>query len=88
MAKSEDRIRQDITELTRGTAYRKWQIGITNDPNTRLSQHGVDPNDAFITRANTPGVAQRLEKNFLDKGMKGGTGGGSDDSLYIYLFKK
>jgi hypothetical protein len=88
MAKSEEDIRQDIIDITRGTSYNKWQIGITNDPERRLPERGKSPDYAYIARANTIGVARRIEKDFLDKGMQGGPGGGTPDSTYIYLFKK
>ena len=31
--------------------------------------------------------AQSVEEHFLDKGMKGDTGGGTDDSVYVYCYE-
>ena len=31
--------------------------------------------------------AQSVEEYFLDKGMKGDTGGGTDDSIYVYCYE-
>lgn len=32
-------------------------------------------------------VAQSVEEYFLNKGMKGDTGGGTDDSIYVYCYE-
>ena len=48
MAKSEDHIRQDLVKLTQGTPYKDQYIGITDGPDERLAQHGVDPEKESI----------------------------------------
>ena len=71
--------------------YSGWYIGITNDIDRRLFQeHGVNKN-AFgwiWCPANSKKDAQTVEEYFLDLGMDGDTGGGNDDTTYVYAFKK
>jgi len=64
------------------------EIGITKEPPERLPKKGVDPTEAYIVRANTPGVARRIERDFQQMGMGGGPGGGTPDSTYIYIHRK
>lgn len=66
--------------------YADWTIGITENPKKRKSEHGK-PGKWHQRRASSELVARRIEKHFIDKGMKGGTGGGNDPK-YVYIFKK
>ena len=71
--------------------YSKWYVGITKDIDRRLFQeHGVDKDsDRWIwCEANAKADAQTVEEYFLDAGMDGDTGGGNDDTTYVYVFKK
>jgi len=88
MAKSEDQIRREIKSIIRRIPPEELVIGITSEPPERLPRKGVDPNEAYIARANTSAVARRLEQEFLDKGMGGGPGGGTPDSVYVYIHRK
>lgn len=70
--------------------YSDFYIGITNDIDRRLFQeHNVSKlNDWWIFRqANDKATAQSVEEFFLNQGMKGDTGGGSDDSTYVYCYE-
>jgi hypothetical protein len=65
-----------------------WIIGITNDPERRKSEHQADGKHVNFWkhwRADSESIARDVEKHFLDKGMKGG-GGGGDNPRYIYIF--
>lgn len=65
--------------------YSIWTIGVTDDPATRKVQHG-NPSDWYQWDADTEQIARNVEAYFLDKGMKGGTGGGGRaDYVYIFL---
>lgn len=94
MAKSKgaiiDEIERYITQYGRGISA--WYVGIAAKPRDRLfDDHSVDEeNDAWIFRtASSSSVAREIEKYFLNKGARGGAGGGGADSkaVYAYLVK-
>lgn len=65
-------------------------MGITNDVERRLfTEHNVQKDDQWwIYRdAIDKSTARRVEEHYLDKGMKGDTGGGTDDSTYVYCYE-
>lgn len=64
--------------------YTNWTIGITSDPERRKQEHG-NPFTWYQWKASSEGSARRIERYFLDKGMKGDAGGG-DYPTYIYIF--
>jgi len=73
-----------------GGSYSQWYVGIAADPRERLfSSHAVkEKGDAWIYhRCTSSGVARLVEKCFLALGMKGGSGGGDDNSEYVYAYK-
>lgn len=64
--------------------YSIWTIGVTDDLVRRKREHG-NPAHWHQWDADTETVARAVEKHFLDKGMKGGTGGpGQADYVYIF----
>ena len=67
-------------------------MGISNDAERRLNEHGVElkpANTSWIYRqASSDTVARRIEKYFIDKGADGGDGGGGYDSDYVYAYLK
>ena len=70
--------------------YSDYYIGITNDIERRLfDEHNVPRNGHWwIHRiADSETHARDAEKHFLDKGMKGGTGGGGTDCVYVYCYE-
>ena len=74
------------------TNYNAYYIGITNEIDRRLfGEHNVTktPNKAWWIYGEVINKdhAQAVEKYFLEKGMKGDTGGGSRDSVYVYCYK-
>lgn len=79
---SEEVIKAAIERIV--SSYSAWTIGITEDPERRRGEHG-NPSAWHQWQADTEGIARRVEKYFLDKGMKGDTGGGvSPDWVYIF----
>lgn len=66
------------------THYSVWTIGITDDPNRRRAEHG-NPQTWYHWNAVSESSARRIEKYFLDKGMKGAPGGGISPN-YVYIF--
>ena len=80
----------DTVALTSGS-YGIWQIGITNDPDARKAEWGKTKSVmSWITWvADSLSDAQAIEAHFIhDKGMKGGTGGGTlaVRTTYVYIF--
>ena len=70
--------------------YGDFYIGITNDIDRRLfGEHNVPRNGHWrIHRvANNETHARNVEKHFLNEGMKGGTGGGGTDCVYVYCYE-
>jgi hypothetical protein len=64
--------------------YSIWTIGITADPDRRRTEHGT-PKHWMQWQADTEAIARGVEKHFLDKGMKGDTGGG-ERPTNVYIF--
>lgn len=70
------------------TDYKIWTIGITEDPKRRKDEHEAEGKDVKYWhdwKADTEAIARSVEAYFLDKGMKGSTGGG-DHPTYVYRF--
>lgn len=70
--------------------YADFYVGITNDVNRRLFQeHNVDQNTMrwVYCTATSNEVAEQVESHYLDKGMQGDTGGGTEDSKIVYCYK-
>lgn len=85
------KIADDIySHLNGDTNYKAYYIGITNDIDRRLfREHNVSKiYDWWIFRqAINKEHAQAVEEHFLEKGMKGDTGGGTNDSTWVYCYK-
>lgn len=84
---NEDEIIQEIENKVNSTKtkdYTIWTIGITDDTERRRKEHD-NPKYWQDWKADTEGIARNVEKHFLDKGMKGDTGGG-DTPNYVYIF--
>lgn len=70
--------------------YSEFYIGITNDVERRLfNEHNVSKNGAWwiYREADSKDIAQAVEEYFLEKGMQGDTGGGNEDSVYVYCYE-
>lgn len=93
MRKTAKEIIVDVEEhLTKSNKryYSDFYVGITNDIERRLFvEHNVDKkSNWWIYRtATNKTAAQSVEEYFLNKGMKGDTGGGTDDSIYVYCYE-
>ena len=73
-----------------GGGYGEWYVGIAADAEKRLfNDHGVNKNSgAWIwIRAASSDDARAAEKSLLALGMKGGCGGGDDDSDCVYAYR-
>ena len=64
--------------------YSIWTIGITDDPKRRKKEHD-NPEYWMEWKADSEAIARKVEAHFLDKGMKGATGGGEHPN-YVYIF--
>ncbi len=92
MASDKGTIISDIKShvANNGSGYSQWYVGITTDPKQRLfTDHAVkEKGDTWIYRkCASSDVARAVEKYFLAQGMKGGSGGGDDNSDYVYAYK-
>jgi predicted GIY-YIG superfamily endonuclease len=68
--------------------YSVWTIGITDDPERRKKEHENEGKSVEYWshwKADTEAIARAVEAYFIDKGMKGGTGGG-EHPTYVYVF--
>lgn len=81
-----EQIKKEIDDHVNGN-YADYYIGITNNIERRLAQHNVKNYD-LAYKMNSKQYAQEIEEYFLDKGMDGDTGGGNDDSVCVYVYKK
>jgi hypothetical protein len=73
-----------------GGIYSAWYIGIAADPRQRLfTDHSVsEKGDAWLhTDCGNDASARKVELAFLNAGCKGGDGGGSRDTRYVYAYK-
>lgn len=69
--------------------YSEFYVGITNDVERRLFQeHNVNRETMWwaYNTATSKEIAERVEKYYLDKGMRGNTGGGTPDSKVVYCY--
>lgn len=72
------------------SGYSNYYVGITNDINRRLfDEHNVsEQKDYWIYRTvDSKSAAQKNEEYFLNLGMQGDTGGGTDDTCIVYCYR-
>lgn len=76
----------------RGGNYEKFCVGITNDPGRRLhdtGEHNVSKLGEYLyKKAGDAEAARQIEKYFIDQGCTGGTGGGDENSEWVYIYLK
>ena len=68
--------------------YAIWTVGVTDNPDTRKNQHDSDGKEIkhwMNWSTNSEKDGRDIEEYFLDKGMKGDTGGGGS-ARYVYIF--
>lgn len=69
--------------------YSEFYIGISNDAPKRLfEQHHVDKDNSWwiYTTAESSQIARKVERHYLDLGMRGGSGGGDEGSNMVYCY--
>ena len=80
-------------EVRRGTiGYSAWRIGLTHDPGER-KQYWKETENQSVTlwsqwQTDSLSDAHDIESHFINKGMKGGTGGDLSPykTTYVYVF--
>ena len=93
MAKTAQEIVNDIdAHLQKSSAkyFSDFYIGITNDIDRRLfDEHNVATGGHWYIYRNAidDEHARAVEKHYLEKGMKGGDGGGDNNSTYVYCYR-
>ena len=69
--------------------YSDFYIGITNNVEQRMfKEHNVSKDNAWwiYRTAQTPDIAQEVEKHFLSYGMRGDHKGGNTTSNIVYCY--
>jgi len=81
-----------IVSRVGNTAYNSWRVGLTHDLAERKKYWSETQkmNVSYWTawEADSLSDAQDIEAHFINKGMKGGTGGdlSSTKTVYVYIF--
>ena len=73
-----------------GGSYRDWYVGIASNPRDRLfNDHNVDEKGGswIYKDAGSESAARQVESYFIDKGCKGGGGGGDASTRYVYAYR-
>lgn len=73
-----------------GKYYSDFYVGISKDPKDRLfNEHKVDQKNGCWKYLKAIDIenARDAEKTLLQKGMKGGDGGGDETSVYVYCYQ-
>lgn len=73
-----------------GPLHPDFYVGITGNVERRLfAEHGVGLEEDWAGLKMPDAVAARnVEKYYLERGCDGGPGGGDDESLFVYLYRK
>lgn len=93
MGKTKEQIIADIDahlQESNKKYFSDFYIGITNDVERRLfGEHNVDEKNGWwiYSPADSKATAQAVEEYYLGKGMKGNTGGGNEDTTYVYCYE-
>ena len=91
MATKTEIIQQIVAYVQKqGGSYSQWYSGIASDANKRLfNDHNVDKDkDSWIYRhCASSDEARAVEDYFIQKGMKGGPGGGDLSTKSVYAYK-
>ena len=66
--------------------FSAWCCGITADPKDRLQEHSVTSEPHYVAPCDNSEAARMAEATLLNLGCKGGAGGGSDDSSFVYIY--
>lgn len=84
----ENELKIEIESQRGQSPYSYWIIGITDDPERRKGEQEADGKNVkywHSWKADSELIARNVEQRFLDKGMKGGTGGGLHH-IYVYIY--
>lgn len=85
-----DEIVNYIKNSCNAVYYSDFYVGIAEDPRNRLfNQHNVNEDrGCWIMREGINiNHSRSAEKILINRGMKGGDGGGSDKSVWVYCYK-
>ena len=92
MAKSKEQIINEIERYIRANGalgifwgYSTWYCGITKSTSDNTIRHKYPPKHKFWACSSVR-IAREVEKHFLDLDMGGDTGGGDNDTIYVYVF--
>lgn len=69
--------------------YREFYCGITDNIERRLfKEHNVSKDNGVWIYGHADSIddAREVEKHYLDFGMQGNTGGGNENSLWVYCY--
>ena len=77
--------------LQSGGSYEDWYVGISKNAARRLfGEHRVEHNNPtwIYLDAENAKTARAAETHFLVLGCDGGSGGGDDESRFLYAYRK
>ena len=81
----------EFCERVKVSDIRKVHVGITKDPKRRLfDEHKITDEDYWwiYIEAEDVDTAREVELYFLRIGMRGGSGGGDNETKFVYCFCK
>ena len=91
MAKTKAQIIKEVdTHINKSLPYSSWYCGIATDAKKRLFEdHNVPPKNHYwiYSECENDTIAREIEDHFLKNGCKGGDGGGSKTTVYVYAYK-
>jgi len=68
-------------------SYNNFYVGITDDVQRRLKEHNVTNEKYCSEKCEDHETARAVEKHYIEKGTKGGDGGGDETTIYAYVYK-
>lgn len=88
------RVHNDYRDAVRGLHDEardvdEWYAGVTNDPQRRLKEHAVDPDEGDYTwvECTDADVAADAEAELHELGYQGGPGGSQKDTVFVYVYE-
>ena len=92
MAKSKQDIISAIDAYMQKFNYKNsdWYVGIAANPENRLfNDHNVEKDSVWIyEQAYSDSIARDVEQTYINTGHDGGSGGGNEESVYVYAYVK
>jgi hypothetical protein len=92
-----ERLSKNLRDILKALVYvdeapnnqkRRWYAGITNDPERRLREHNVSPDNPWTWyECDDATQARTVEYALHSMGYSGGGGGGHGGSVFVYTYR-